>query len=114
MSELLTAAEVAAELHISTRKVYAAAAAGDLGCHRFGAAVRFDPIDVEAWKKKCRSPATTPASGSSSLIASSMDAGSALTSYFRKARPNRKPTTTTGEKSRASGRLQLVESATSR
>ena len=58
---LLDAKEAAARLKVSARKVYAAAASGELACYRFGSAVRFDPADLDAWKAQCRSPATTRA-----------------------------------------------------
>jgi excisionase family DNA binding protein len=108
MSDLLTAAEAAASLRISTRKMYELAASGELACHRFGGAVRFDQSDLDAYKLKCRSPATTRAAGSTSLTASLPEAASGLTAYFRKAgrEPKRKPTTSA--KQRGSTTLQLV------
>ena len=108
MSELLTAREAAARLKLSVRKVYAAAAAGELACHRFGASVRFDTADLDAYKTACRSPVTTRAAGTTSLTASLKDGEHALTAYFQKARRGRKPSTSTEEKPRASSKLQLV------
>lgn len=107
---MLTAAEVAAILHISARKVYELAASGQLASHRFGAAVRFEPADIEAYKQSCRLPATTRAAGSTNLTASLPGADSGLTAYFRKAgrEPKRKPSTS--GKQRASSSLQLVAS----
>ncbi len=105
---LLTAQEVAAILHVSARKVYDLAASGELASHRIGSAVRFATADLDSYKLKCRSPATTQAAGSTSLTASSPELGSGLTAYFRKAgrEPKRKPTTS--GKQRGSTTLQLV------
>jgi excisionase family DNA binding protein len=110
--QLLKARDAGRLLGLSARTMYALAAAGKIACHRMGvgdAAIRFDPADIEAYKTACRSPATTPAAGCSSLIASSPEpAGNALTAYFRKAgrEPKRKPTTS--GKQRGSTSLQLV------
>ena len=108
---MLTASQVAAMLGIKARTVYALASAGELAHHRFGGAVRFDPADIEAYKLKCRSPATTQIAGTSNLTASSPGGEHALTSYFRKAgrEPRRKPTTSARQ--RVSTRLQLVETS---
>ena len=111
---MLKADEAGKLLGLSARKMYALAEAGEIACHRFGSAVRFDPADLEEYKNRCRSPATTPDAGCSSLIASSPEpAGSALTDYFRKAgrEPRRKPTTSA--KRRDSTNLRLVESSPS-
>lgn len=114
MSEpMLTASEAARRLGISARKVYAAAAAGELACHRFGSAVRFDPADLDAYKTSCRSPAITRAAGSTSLTVSSPESGSALTAYFRKAGRAPKPKRSTSERQHGSTRLQLVASSQS-
>lgn len=115
MSDMLTAAEAGARLGISARTMYAIAKAGKIACHRLGVgngAIRFDPSDIEAYKQSCRSPATTPGAGSSSLTASSPERdASALTAYFRRAgrKPKHKPTTS--EKQGDSTRLQLVSSS---
>lgn len=110
--ELVRASEAGRLLGISARSVYALATAGKLACHRLGVgdgAVRFDPADIEAYKKSCRSPATTRAAGSTNLIASSPEpGGSALTAYFRKAGREPKPKRSTSEKQRGSTSLQLV------
>lgn len=111
---MLTAAEAGKLLGLSARTMYDLAKAGKIACHRMGVgdgAVRFDPADLEEYKRQCRSPATTRAAGSSNLTASSPEpAGSALTDYFRKAgrAPKRRPTTR--GKSRGSTSLQLVAS----
>jgi excisionase family DNA binding protein len=110
---MLKAAEAGKLLGLSARTMYALAAAGKIACHRMGledSAVRFEEADVLAYKESCRSPATTPAAGCSSLTASSPEPGSALTDYFRKAgrEPKRKPTTS--GKRRDSTSLRLVES----
>jgi len=47
VTTLLTAAEAAIKLRISSRKVYDLAASGELACHRFGSAVRFSPEDID-------------------------------------------------------------------
>jgi len=57
---MLKAADAGKLLGISARKMYALAESGEVACHRFGAAVRFDPADLEEYKNRCRSPATTP------------------------------------------------------
>lgn len=108
--KMLTAQEAGERLKISARKVYALAAAGELACHRFGAAVRFDPADLDAYKASCRSPATTRAAGSTNLTASLPGSGSALTDYFRKAGRAPKPKRSTSERPHASTKLQLVAS----
>lgn len=108
MADMLTAHEAAERLKISARKVYALAASGELACHRFGASVRFDTADLDAYKTACRLPATTRAAGSTSLTASSPEQGSGLTDYFRKAGRAPKPRRSTSEKPRASTKLQLV------
>ena len=110
---MLTASEAGDELGLSARKMYALAASGAIACHRFGAAVRFDPADLEAYKTSCRSPATTAVAGTTSLTASLPAPGSALTAYFRKAgrEPKRKPTTSARQ--RASSTLRLVEQSPS-
>lgn len=111
--QMLNARQAAERLGISARKVYAAAAAGELACHRFGAAVRFDPDDLDAYKTSCRLPATTRAAGSTSLTVSSPESGSALTAYFRRAGREPKPKRSTSERQRGSTRLQLVGSSPS-
>jgi excisionase family DNA binding protein len=114
MSELLTAREAADRLKLSARKVYALASSGELACHRFGASVRFDTADLDAYKTACRSPATTRAAGSTSLTASLPDGEHALTAYFQKAgrAPRRKPSTS--GKPQGSTKLQLVASGPTR
>ena len=102
MSDLVTAAEAAERLRLSTRKVYELAASGELASHRFGGAVRFALEDLEEYKHRCRSPATTRAAGSSSLTASSPELGNALTAYFRKAGRAIKPSPTTSGRPRGS------------
>lgn len=108
---MLTAGEAARLLGLSARKVYALAGEGQIAAYRFGAAVRFDPADLEAYKAKCRSPATTQAAGISSSTVLSMDGEHALTAYFRKARRGHKRKTSTDAKRPASSTLRLVESS---
>lgn len=54
---MLTAANVAQQLGIGARTVYALHAAGALPGYRFGRAVRFAPADVEAYKLSLETPA---------------------------------------------------------
>ena len=53
--------QAAALLGLSSRKVYDLAASGELACYRFGAAIRFEQSDLDAYKQKCRFPAITRA-----------------------------------------------------
>lgn len=110
--DLLTAQEAAKHLRLSISQVYALARSGELASYRFGATVRFDRSDLDAYKAKCRSPATTRAAGTSSLTASLRDSDSALTAYFQKARRGRRPSPSTGAKPPGSSTLRLVASAT--
>lgn len=114
LDEFLTVKEAAQRLKISARKMYALAASGEIAAHRFGATVRFAPADLHAYVAKCRSPATTPVSGTTNLTASSMDPDSALTAYFRKARLARRLSNTTVGKPRGSSNLRLVAKSQSR
>lgn len=110
---MLTAAEAAMLLKISARKVYALAAAGELASHRFGTAVRFTTDDLEAYKTKCRSPATTRDNGSSSFAVQLPGIESALTSYFRKAGREPKPKNSTRQRPPGKSPLHLVSSPSS-
>lgn len=112
----MNAKQAGAYLHgLSARKVYDLAASGELDCYRYGAAVKFEQADLDAYKAKCRSPSTKQAAGSTNLTASSPALeGSALTAYFRKAGRKSRPTTTTASNRPASTPLQLVSPATSR
>lgn len=116
MSEAATVKpkDAASFLGLSTGKVYTLARTGKLTCYRFDGAVRFDRADLEAYKTSCRSPATTPANGSSSLIASSPERGHALTVFFQKAGRKSKPKSLTASKPPASMHLQLVSQSPSR
>lgn len=105
---MLRAAEAAERLGLSPRTIYALAAAGELPCYRFGAAVRFDPADLDAYKLKCRSAATTRAAGSTNLTVSSPAGESALQSYFRRAGRAPRHSPTTSAKPPASSTLRLV------
>jgi excisionase family DNA binding protein len=109
---MLTATQAAKFLSLGTRTMYDLAKSGKVACHRMGVgdgALRFDPADLEEYKRQCRSPATTRAAGSTSLTASSPEpAGSALTDYFRKAGREPKPKRTSSAKQRGSTNLQLV------
>jgi excisionase family DNA binding protein len=53
---MLAAAQVAEQLGISARKVYDLHAAGDLRGYRFGRAVRFEQMEVDAYVAQCRTP----------------------------------------------------------
>ena len=55
---MLTAAQVAAQLGISARKVYDLHADGQLRGFRFGRAVRFEPAVVQEYIESCRSTAS--------------------------------------------------------
>jgi excisionase family DNA binding protein len=116
-ASLLTAAQAGELLGISARSVYSLAQAGRIACHRLGVgngAIRFAVADVQEYKASCRSPATTQAVGTTSLIASyPAQEGSALTAYFRRAGHALKPSHTNNGKRRGYSRLQLVSSASS-
>ena len=111
---MLTARQAAEHLGLSLRTIYTLAAQNKLACHRFGKAVRFDLSDLEALKTQCRSPATTPASGTTSLTVTSTGSGSGLTSYFRKAGRAPKPTHSTVGNRQGFTTLRLVEQSQSR
>ena len=51
---MLSAAQVAALLGLSARKVYDLAASGEIASYRFGDAIRFEPADVDAYKASCK------------------------------------------------------------
>lgn len=57
MDALLRARDVAERLSISASAVYRLAEIGDLPCVRIGAAVRFDPADVDRYIERHRSGA---------------------------------------------------------
>lgn len=108
---MLTAAEAGKVLGLSARTMYDLARAGKIAHHRMGVgdgAVRFDPADLEEYKNRCRSPATTPDAGSISSAVQLPGSDSALTSYFRRAGRGPKPTDSTSKKQRGKSRLQLV------
>jgi excisionase family DNA binding protein len=85
---MLTASEVATQLAISGRKVYALAACGDLASHRFGAAVRFSQEDVDTYVQASRQAAAPKARlATLTLQTSRVDS---LSQYFEKARARRK------------------------
>ena len=83
---MLTAADVAAQLGLSKRKVYELAASGRLAHYRFGDAVRFEQADVDTYRAACRSngtPATSAGGGSSSAVWRASATG--ILDCFRKA-----------------------------
>ena len=83
---MLTASQVARQLGISARKVYSLRAEGKLAGYLFGRAVRFDPVDVEAYRASCRSSGTRAIKvGATSSTVSLKVGGSELAAYFRKA-----------------------------
>lgn len=49
--KLMRAAEVAPILGISASWLYKAAQRGEVPCYRFGSAIRFDPVELQAWAK---------------------------------------------------------------
>jgi excisionase family DNA binding protein len=106
---LLKAAEAGRLLGLSARKVYALAEAGILPCYRFGAAVRFAPADVEAYRESCRSTSTerTSAGAISSTVTLPVS-GTGLADYFRRAGLAPKPKSTTTKRTPASKPLRLV------
>lgn len=84
---MLTAKEVAALLGLSARKVYELASSGKLPSYRFGDAVRFDPVDVEAFKASCRvvvRPAASLGLSSAPVNLSLRNADDDLQAYFRR------------------------------
>ena len=91
---MLTAAQVATHLAISTRKVYELAASGQMACHRFGGAVRFSAEDVAAYVALSRHPVRPPPrravyTGPTKLQVSDPEGRSPLQVYFEARR--RKP-----------------------
>ncbi len=84
---MLTTKEVADQLRLSARKVYALASSGHLASHRFGAAVRFSQADVDAYVQASRRPLWTERAGSL-FPASTMSAPKEhkLSAYFSKKR----------------------------
>ena len=110
---MLTAKQAAAHLGLGLRTIYTLARRQELACHRFGAAIRFDLADLDAYKTRYRSAAITPASGTTSLTATSTVSGSALTSYFRKAGRDHRPTHTTAANRPGFTTLRLVEQSQS-
>lgn len=90
---MLSAKEVAALLGLSSRKVYAMASSGQLPSYRFGDAVRFDPVDVEAFKASCRvvvRPVASPRLSSSPVKLTLRNADDELREYFRRSALQRK------------------------
>lgn len=106
---MLTAAQTAVQLGLSPRKVYDLAASGALTCYRFDGSVRFDPVDVEAYKTSCRSVSTRATNaGGINLTASLPGSGNALADYFQKAGLGRKRMNSTGSSAPGSTPLRLV------
>lgn len=108
---MLTAAEAGKVLGLSARTMYDLAKAGRVKCYRMGVgagAVRFDPADLEEYKRTCQSSVTTPAGGSTSSAVQLPGSESALTSYFRKAGREPKQSDSTSKKRADRSRLQLV------
>ena len=106
---MLTAAQTAAQLGLSARKVYDLAASGSLASYRFDGSIRFDPADVELYKTSCRSRSTrATVAGTSNLTASLRAPGNALTAYFQKAGLGNKRTNTTGLNQQGSTLLRVV------
>jgi excisionase family DNA binding protein len=116
---MLTAAEAGKLLGLSARTMYDLARVGKVKCYRMGVgdgAVRFDPADLEDYKRRsCPSPVTTRAAGSTSSTARFPELDeSALTSYFRKAGREPKPKPSTSGKRGAGTPLKLAFSKSSR
>ena len=51
MNKLISVRELAEVVGLSENTIYSLTASGDLPHLRFGAAIRFDPVDVEAWAR---------------------------------------------------------------
>lgn len=85
---MLTAKEVALQLRLSARKVYAIASSGQLASHRFGGAVRFSQADVNAYVQESRRPARSkhPGTRLEPTIAAARE--HELVAYFAKVRPS--------------------------
>ena len=114
MTQPIDAKAAASMLGISARKVYELANSGRIPCYRIDTAVRFDPQDVEAFRKSCRS-ATTPvtSAGVSSSTVTLRAGDSALADFFLKAGRIPKPTHSTSRKARGSTPLRVVSTARS-
>lgn len=88
---MLTARDVADQLRISARKVYALAASGHLASHRFGSAVRFSQADVDTYVQSCRCPVSADVTRPGSLAAFVRPhAEHPLAAYFANARGARR------------------------
>ncbi len=108
---MLKAAQVAASLGISRRMVYDLHKDGKLRGYRFGSALRFDPDDVEAYKRLCLSDGTPETSGGgSSSTASLKVAVTGLADFFRGVGVKPKLTPSTARKGRDSTPLRVVSS----
>jgi excisionase family DNA binding protein len=113
---MLTAAEAAKLLGLSARTMYDLAKAGRVKCYRMGlgaGAVRFDPADLEEYKRTCQSSVTTPAAGCISSAVQLPGSDSALTSFFRKAGRGPKQSDSTSRKRRDKLPLRLVSDSDS-
>jgi excisionase family DNA binding protein len=108
MTDLIKPKQAAERLGMSTSYVYALARTGAIKSYRMGAALRFDPQDVQNYKASCQSQNSPTAGGASSSTGSFVASGYALQNYFQKAGPRPKPMTSTGAKQRGSTSLRLV------
>jgi excisionase family DNA binding protein len=109
---MLTATDVARQLGVSRRHVYALAERGELQAYRFGDAVRFAPEDLAAYIERCRSTSTKPAAaGATNSTAALMDHDAALRSYFRRLGVAPKPKPTRASETPSSTPLSLVPSS---
>lgn len=86
---MLTASEVAKQLAISGRKVYALASAGALASHRFGSAVRFSQEDVDAYVRASRQPVAPRHAVRAPTLYLATSAEHELTAYFARERAAR-------------------------
>lgn len=107
---MLTAANVAAQLGLSKRKVYDLFARGELGGCKFGSSVRFEQVDVDAYMERCRRW-PSPTTGATSAIASSSTAlfraaGTDIANCFQQAGVKLKLTRTTERSPRNSTQSQ--------
>lgn len=106
---MLTAAQVAQMLGISRRLVYDLATRGVVPSYRFEGALRFEPADVEQYKKSCLSNGIQGTSvGASTSSASLKVAVTGLADFFRAAGVKPKLTPSIAKKARDSTQLRVV------
>lgn len=111
---MITAAQAADILGMSTRFVYGLGESGILTKYKIGKGVRFDENEVRAYLEscKCQSITTRPRAVTASTLTVRLpgERGSALADYFRKAGRRISAPSSTSKKRRDSTPLQLVSS----